>query len=95
MIMEQAHIFRGFSSWLPLTRVGERRFRKSAYAETHMFPVGRCRTISLETGAQNIQMCITMLQLSFTAEQLVQVLSFPLAYGLFQLLDGFLIVAGR
>uniref|UniRef100_I3LIG7 Solute carrier family 10 member 6 n=1 Tax=Sus scrofa TaxID=9823 RepID=I3LIG7_PIG len=53
----------------------------------------RCRTISLETGAQNIQMCITMLQLSFTAEQLVQVLSFPLAYGLFQLLDGFLIVA--
>ncbi|XP_073748005.1 sodium-dependent organic anion transporter isoform X2 [Callorhinus ursinus] len=54
----------------------------------------RCRTISLETGAQNIQMCVTMLQLSFTAKQLVQMLSFPLAYGLFQLLDGFLIVAG-
>ncbi|KAM8801052.1 sodium-dependent organic anion transporter [Rhynchonycteris naso] len=53
----------------------------------------RCRTISLETGAQNIQMCITMLQLSFTAEQLVQMLSFPLAYGLFQLLDGVLMVA--
>ncbi|XP_054342020.1 sodium-dependent organic anion transporter [Pongo pygmaeus] len=53
----------------------------------------RCRTISLETGAQNIQMCITMLQLSFTAEHLVQMLSFPLAYGLFQLIDGFLIVA--
>lgn len=53
----------------------------------------RCWTISLETGAQNIQMCITMLQLSFTAEQLVQMLNFPLAYGLFQLLDGFLIVA--
>ncbi|XP_025853914.1 sodium-dependent organic anion transporter [Vulpes vulpes] len=53
----------------------------------------RCRTISLETGAQNIQMCVTMLQLSFTAKQLVQMLSFPLAYGLFQLLDGFLIVA--
>ncbi|XP_008056556.1 solute carrier family 10 member 6 [Carlito syrichta] len=53
----------------------------------------RCRTISLETGAQNIQMCITMLQLSFTAEHLVQMFSFPLAYGLFQLLDGFLIVA--
>ncbi|XP_066241526.1 sodium-dependent organic anion transporter [Saccopteryx leptura] len=53
----------------------------------------RCRTISLETGAQNIQLCITMLQLSFTAEQLVQMLSFPLAYGLFQLLDGVLIVA--
>ncbi|PNJ52654.1 SLC10A6 isoform 1 [Pongo abelii] len=53
----------------------------------------RCRTISLETGAQNIQMCITMLQLSFTAEHLAQMLSFPLAYGLFQLIDGFLIVA--
>ncbi|XP_014994245.2 sodium-dependent organic anion transporter [Macaca mulatta] len=53
----------------------------------------RCRTISLETGAQNIQMCITMLQLSFTTEHLVQMLSFPLAYGLFQLIDGFLIVA--
>ncbi|XP_044080516.1 solute carrier family 10 member 6 [Neovison vison] len=53
----------------------------------------RCRTISLETGAQNIQMCVTMLQLSFTTKQLVQMLSFPLAYGLFQLLDGFLIVA--
>ncbi|KAF5926695.1 hypothetical protein HPG69_001324 [Diceros bicornis minor] len=53
----------------------------------------RCRTISLETGAQNIQMCVTMLQLSFTAKDLVQMLSFPLAYGLFQLLDGFLIVA--
>nr|KAF6432386.1 solute carrier family 10 member 6 [Rousettus aegyptiacus] len=52
----------------------------------------RCRTISLETGAQNIQMCITMLQLSFTARQLVQILSFPLSYGLFQMLDGVLIV---
>uniref|UniRef100_A0A8C9A8H6 Solute carrier family 10 member 6 n=1 Tax=Prolemur simus TaxID=1328070 RepID=A0A8C9A8H6_PROSS len=53
----------------------------------------RCRTISLETGAQNIQMCVTMLQLSFSTEHLVQMYSFPLAYGLFQLLDGFLIVA--
>ncbi|XP_040823173.1 solute carrier family 10 member 6 [Ochotona curzoniae] len=53
----------------------------------------RCRTISLETGAQNIQMCITMLQLSFTAEYLVQMFNFPLAYGLFQLVNGLLIVA--
>ncbi|ELW70210.1 Solute carrier family 10 member 6 [Tupaia chinensis] len=56
-------------------------------------PDTQCRTISLETGAQNIQMCITMLQLSFTAEYLAQMFSFPLAYGLFQLLDGILIVA--
>ncbi|XP_007947028.1 solute carrier family 10 member 6 [Orycteropus afer afer] len=53
----------------------------------------RCRTISLETGAQNIQMCVTMLQLSFTAEQLIQMFTFPLAYALFQLVDGFLIIA--
>lgn len=52
----------------------------------------RCRTISLETGAQNIQMCFTMLQLSFSAKQLVQMLSFPLAYGLFQVLNGILII---
>ncbi|XP_021104462.1 solute carrier family 10 member 6 isoform X2 [Heterocephalus glaber] len=52
----------------------------------------RCRTISLETGAQNIQMCLTMLQLSFTAEHLVQMFNFPLAYGFFQMLDGLLIV---
>ncbi|XP_003790075.1 solute carrier family 10 member 6 [Otolemur garnettii] len=53
----------------------------------------RCRTISLETGAQNIQMCVTMLQLSFSAEYLAQMYFFPLAYGLFQVLDGFLIIA--
>lgn len=53
----------------------------------------RCRTISLETGAQNIQMCLTMLQLSFSTQQLVQMISFPLTYGLFQMLDGILIVA--
>lgn len=53
----------------------------------------RCRTISLETGTQNVQMCFTMLQLSFTAEQLVQIFGFVLAYGLFQMLNGFFMVA--
>nr|XP_020039630.1 solute carrier family 10 member 6 [Castor canadensis] len=53
----------------------------------------RCRTIALETGAQNIQMCTTMLQLSFSAEHLAHMFYFPLAYGLFQLLDGFLLIA--
>ncbi|KAL6082213.1 hypothetical protein STEG23_008437 [Scotinomys teguina] len=54
----------------------------------------RCRTISIETGAQNIQLCIAMLQLSFTAEYLVQLFNFALAYGLFQVLHGLFIVAG-
>lgn len=53
----------------------------------------RCRTISIETGAQNIQLCIAMLQLSFTAEHLAQLFNFALAYGLFQVLLGLLIVA--
>lgn len=53
----------------------------------------RCRTISIETGAQNIQLCIAMMQLSFSAEYLVQLLNFALAYGLFQVLHGLLIVA--
>ncbi|XP_055450557.1 sodium-dependent organic anion transporter [Psammomys obesus] len=53
----------------------------------------RCRTISIETGAQNIQLCIAMLQLSFTAEDLVQLFNFALAYGLFQVLHGLLMVA--
>ncbi|KAL1789426.1 solute carrier family 10 member 6 [Sigmodon hispidus] len=53
----------------------------------------RCRTISIETGAQNIQLCIAMLQLSFTAEYLVQLFNFALAYGLFQVLHGFFIIA--
>ncbi|XP_005076481.2 solute carrier family 10 member 6 [Mesocricetus auratus] len=53
----------------------------------------RCRTISIETGAQNIQLCVAMLQLSFPAEYLVQLFNFALAYGLFQVLHGLLIVA--
>lgn len=63
-------------------------------AGAYNFCLGRCRTISLETGTQNVQMCLTMLQLSFTAEQLAQIFNFTLAYGLFQMLDGFLMVAG-
>ncbi|XP_078533633.1 sodium-dependent organic anion transporter [Lissotriton helveticus] len=56
-------------------------------------PWRRCRTIALETGAQNVQMCSTVLQLSFSPEQLVQMFAFPLIYGSFQLLNGLLLVA--
>ncbi|XP_029455064.1 solute carrier family 10 member 6 [Rhinatrema bivittatum] len=56
-------------------------------------PWKRCRTIAFETGAQNVQMCSTMLQLSFTPQQLVQMFTFPLIYGSFQLVNGFLLVA--
>ncbi|KAM9330524.1 sodium-dependent organic anion transporter [Gastrophryne carolinensis] len=57
-------------------------------------PWKRCRTIALETGAQNVHMCSTVLQLSFTPEQLVQMFTFPLIYASFQFLHGMLLVAG-
>ncbi|XP_072478662.1 sodium-dependent organic anion transporter [Notamacropus eugenii] len=56
-------------------------------------PWARCRTISMETGAQNIHMCSTMLQLSFSSEQMAQVFTFPLSYGFFQTLNGFFIIS--
>ncbi|KAM4807811.1 sodium-dependent organic anion transporter [Rhinophrynus dorsalis] len=56
-------------------------------------PWQRCRTIALETGAQNVQMCSTVLQLSFTPKQLVQMFTFPLIYASFQFLNGMLLVA--
>ncbi|KAG8593466.1 hypothetical protein GDO81_000845 [Engystomops pustulosus] len=56
-------------------------------------PWQRCRTIALETGAQNVHMCSTVLQLSFNPQQLVQMFTFPLIYASFQLLNGLLLVA--
>ncbi|MGH0139082.1 UNVERIFIED_CONTAM: hypothetical protein FKN15_022480 [Acipenser sinensis] len=53
----------------------------------------RCRTIAMETGAQNVQICSTVLQLSFPPQQLVLMFTFPMIYGSFQLLDGLVIVA--
>ncbi|XP_027709230.1 solute carrier family 10 member 6 [Vombatus ursinus] len=56
-------------------------------------PWKRCRTISIETGTQNIQLCSAMLQLSFNSEQMAQVFTFPLSYGLFQVLNAFFIIS--
>ncbi|KAJ8338952.1 hypothetical protein SKAU_G00357380 [Synaphobranchus kaupii] len=55
-------------------------------------PWHRCRTVAMETGAQNVQICSTMLQLSFPPEQLVHMFTFPLIYGSFQLFSGLLLV---
>ncbi|XP_078077863.1 ileal sodium/bile acid cotransporter [Mustelus asterias] len=49
-------------------------------------PWFRCRTVALETGAQNTQLCTTIVQLSFTPEQLVRMFTFPLIYSVFQIL---------
>ncbi|XP_061092837.1 ileal sodium/bile acid cotransporter-like [Conger conger] len=48
-------------------------------------PWFRCRTIALETGFQNAQLCSTIVQLSFSAEELEVMFSFPLIYSIFQL----------
>ncbi|XP_032082782.1 ileal sodium/bile acid cotransporter [Thamnophis elegans] len=45
----------------------------------------RCRTVALETGMQNSQLCTTIVQLSFSQEQLALMFTFPLIYSIFQL----------
>ncbi|GCC19243.1 ileal sodium/bile acid cotransporter [Chiloscyllium punctatum] len=48
-------------------------------------PWFRCRTVAVETGAQNTQLCTTIVQLSFSPEQLVLMFTFPLIYSVFQI----------
>ncbi|XP_053184175.1 ileal sodium/bile acid cotransporter [Scomber japonicus] len=48
-------------------------------------PWERCRTIALETGFQNSQLCSTIVQLSFSPAELEVMFSFPLIYSIFQL----------
>ncbi|XP_063806832.1 ileal sodium/bile acid cotransporter-like [Pseudophryne corroboree] len=54
----------------------------------------RCRTISLETGMQNTQLCTTIIQLSFSPEELSLMFTFPLIYSIFQILFAGLLLAG-
>ncbi|XP_052004825.1 ileal sodium/bile acid cotransporter [Xyrauchen texanus] len=49
-------------------------------------PWYRCRTIALETGMQNAQLCSTITQLSFTQAELEVMFAFPLIYSIFQLI---------
>ncbi|XP_007955451.1 ileal sodium/bile acid cotransporter [Orycteropus afer afer] len=51
-------------------------------------PWYRCRTVALETGMQNTQLCSTIVQLSFTPEELTHMFTFPLIYSVFQLVFG-------
>ncbi|XP_060792588.1 sodium-dependent organic anion transporter-like [Neoarius graeffei] len=55
-------------------------------------PWNRCRTIAMETGAQNMQICGTVLQLFLPPQQLSKVIILPLMYSCFQLLTGVLLV---
>lgn len=60
----------------------------------YIFPC-RCRTVALETGMQNTQLCTTIVQLSFTPEQLALMFTFPLIYSIFQLTFAGLILGGE
>lgn len=55
----------------------------------------RCRTIALETGFQNSQLCSTIVQLSFSPEELEVMFSFPLIYSIFQLVVAMLAIGGK
>ncbi|KAI9534992.1 hypothetical protein NQZ68_007077 [Dissostichus eleginoides] len=57
-------------------------------------PWHRCRTIGLETGLQNSQLCSTIVQLSFSPAELEVMFSFPLIYSIFQLLVSVISVGG-
>ncbi|KAM4699011.1 ileal sodium/bile acid cotransporter-like [Discoglossus pictus] len=54
----------------------------------------RCRTVAMETGLQNTQLCSTIVQLSFTPEQLNYIFTFPLIYSIFQILIAAIFIAG-
>lgn len=57
-------------------------------------PWHRCRTIALETGFQNSQLCSTITQLSFSPEELELMFAFPLLYSIFQLVVAVVCVGG-
>ncbi|KAG8511712.1 Sodium/bile acid cotransporter [Galemys pyrenaicus] len=55
---------------------------------------GRCRrTVSMETGCQNIQLCSTILNVTFPPEVIGPLFFFPLLYMIFQLGEGLLLIA--
>ncbi|XP_044072543.1 ileal sodium/bile acid cotransporter [Siniperca chuatsi] len=57
-------------------------------------PWYRCRTIALETGFQNSQLCSTIVQLSFRPAELEVMFAFPLIYSIFQLVVVIISVGG-
>ncbi|PNJ27993.1 SLC10A1 isoform 2 [Pongo abelii] len=55
---------------------------------------GRCRrTVSMETGCQNVQLCSTILNVAFPPEVIGPLFFFPLLYMIFQLGEGLLLIA--
>lgn len=55
----------------------------------------RCRTIAVETGFQNGQLCNTIIQLSFSPAELELMYAFPVIYSVVQLALSILFVGGE
>lgn len=59
-------------------------------------PPNCCRTVSLETGCQNVQLCTAILKLAFPPQLMGGMYMFPLLYALFQAAEaGLFILAYR
>ncbi|NXB63307.1 NTCP protein, partial [Struthidea cinerea] len=78
----------GSSALMPLTGF------LLGYAVSAAFKLDdRCRrTVSMETGCQNVQLCSAILKVAFASEIIGPLYFFPLLYLLFQLGEGFLLI---
>ncbi|KAF7690110.1 sodium/bile acid cotransporter 4 [Silurus meridionalis] len=55
-------------------------------------PPNSCRTVSLETGCQNVQLCNAILKLTFPPQLMGAMYMFPLLYALFQAAEAAVII---
>uniref|UniRef100_A0A8C3VIP1 Hepatic sodium/bile acid cotransporter n=1 Tax=Catharus ustulatus TaxID=91951 RepID=A0A8C3VIP1_CATUS len=78
----------GTSALMPLTGF------LLGYAVSAAFKLNdRCRrTVCMETGCQNVQLCSAILKVTFAPEIIGPLYFFPLLYLLFQLAEGFLLI---
>uniref|UniRef100_A0A673CVB2 Solute carrier family 10 member 1 n=1 Tax=Sphaeramia orbicularis TaxID=375764 RepID=A0A673CVB2_9TELE len=50
------------------------------------------RTVAMETGCQNVQLCATILKITFPAELMGPLFLFPMVYVSFQLMEAFILI---
>ena len=49
-----------------------------------------CRTVGMETGCQNLGLCLTLISLSFDTSVIGEMNLFPLLFGIFMMAEGFI-----
>uniref|UniRef100_A0A3Q0RVK2 Hepatic sodium/bile acid cotransporter n=1 Tax=Amphilophus citrinellus TaxID=61819 RepID=A0A3Q0RVK2_AMPCI len=57
------------------------------YVISAIFRLNQRRTVSMETGCQNVPLCTTILKIAFSQEVMGPLFLFPMVYGSFQLLE--------